>query len=409
VSIALLGVLAVLLIAVLFSENRRAIRWRIVLPAFAVQAGIAVFVLYTAVGQTVLKNAAIGVQAIIQYANAGIDFVFGPLANTDGIGFVFAIKVLAVIVFVSSLMSVLYHLRIMQVIVLLIGGALQKLIGTGRIESLCAAANIFVGPVEAPLAVRPYLSGLTRSQLFAVMAVGLSSVAGAVLLGYINLGIDARYLIAAAFMAAPGGLLMAKILVPDDPEDKDKERKIDLFKVTDEQRAVNVIDAAGDGAVAGMRLALQIAAMLIAFIALIAMLNGLFSWVGGWFGMPELTLEYVLGLIFSPLMLLLGVPWEEAIAAGNLVGQKTILNEFIAFVKLAEIQGTLSEHTRAVTTFALCGFANLNALAIVLGGLGGLIPERRQEIAKLGLRAVLAGTLSNLMSAALAGALFSLQ
>lgn len=408
-SIAFLGVPAILLIAVLFSENRRAIRLRVVLTAFAVQAGIAVFVLYTAAGQTVLKNAAIGVQAVIQYANAGIDFVFGPLANTDGIGFVFAIKVLAVIVFVSSLMAVLYHLRIMQVVVLVIGGALQRIIGTERIESLCAAANIFVGPVEAPLAVRPYLSDLTRSQLFAVMAVGLSSVAGAVLLGYINLGIDARYLIAAAFMAAPGGLLMAKILVPDDPADRGRERKIDLFKVAEEQRAVNVIDAAGEGATAGMRLAIQIAAMLIAFIALIAMLNGLFSWVGGWFGMPELTLEYVLGLIFSPLMLLLGVPLEEAVTAGNLVGQKTILNEFIAFVKLSQIQETLSEHTRVVTTIALCGFANLNALAIVLGGLGGLIPERRQEIAKLGLRAVLAGTLSNLMSAALAGALFTLR
>jgi concentrative nucleoside transporter, CNT family len=409
VSIAFLGVLAIPLIAVVFSENRRAIRLRVVLTAFALQAGIAVFVLYTQVGQTVLKNAAIGVQAVIQYANAGIDFVFGPLANADGVGFVFAIKVLAVIVFVSSLMSVLYHLRIMQMIVFVIGGALQRIIGTGRIESLCAAANIFVGPIEAPLAVRPYLPGLSRSQLFAVMAAGLSSVAGAVLLGYINLGIDAQYLIAAAFMAAPGGLLMAKILVPDDPQEAKTKEKIDLFKAADEGRAVNVIEAAADGATAGMKLALQIGAMLIAFIALVAMLNGLFSWVGGWFGMPELTLEYVLGLIFSPLMLLLGVPWEEAIVAGNLVGQKTILNEFIAFVKLAEIQGGLSEHTRAVTTIALCGFANLNALAIVLGGLGGLIPERKREIARLGLRAVLAGTLSNLMSAAMAGALFALQ
>ncbi len=398
------GVAALLLIAFLFSERKRSINLRIVASAFALQASIAFFVLRTSPGKQVLTTVSMGVQAIMDHANTGIEFLFGDLSG-QSLGFIFAIKVLPVIIFVSSLMAALYYLRIMQYVVLFFGGILQKIIGTSRVESLCAAANIFVGPIEAPLVVRPYLGELNRAQMFTVMAVGLSSVAGAIMLGYASIGIRLDYLVAAAYMSAPGGLLMAKMIIPETKEEFKKSQSMDALKVNSfdaENRPVNVIEAAADGAISGVILAANIGGMLIAFVALISLLNGIFSFAGGLVGYPELTLDYILGLIFSPLMLLLGIPWEEAIAAGNLVGQKTILNEFIAFVNLAAIKDTLSEHTVAVLTFALCGFANLNALAIVFGGLGAMIPARKSEIAQLGMKAVLAAGLSNLMSAALA-------
>lgn len=405
-----LGIPTIFLIAFLFSEKKTAVRPRIVLAAFGVQAGIAVFALYAPFGQTLLPTVSRGVQAIIDHAFTGIRFLFGDLAGDKPGGPIFAITVLPIIIFVSSLMGALYHLRIMQYVVLILGGFLQKVIGTSRVESMCAAANIFVGPIEAPLAVRPYLKRLSRARLFAVMATGLSSVTGAILLGYASLGVRLDYLIAAAFMAPAGGLLMAKILVPETDTEKDEEKvALDINSFDGVQRRVNVIEAAADGAAQGLRVAAHVGAMLIAFISLISLLNGAVSFLGGFIGFPELTIETLLGFLFSPLMLLLGIPWEDAIAAGNLIGQKTILNEFIAFVQFIEIRETLNDHTQAVVTFALCGFANLNALAIIFGGLGGLVPERKSEIAQLGLKAILAGALSNLMSAALAGAVLSLS
>jgi concentrative nucleoside transporter, CNT family len=398
------GVAALLGIAFLFSERKRSINLRIVASAFALQAGIAFFVLRTSLGKQVLTTVSMGVQAIMNHANTGIEFLFGDLSG-QSLGFIFAIKVLPVIIFVSSLMATLYYLRIMQYVVLFFGGILQKIIGTSRVESLCAAANIFVGPIEAPLVVRPYLNELNRPQMFTVMAVGLSSVAGAIMLGYASIGIRLDYLVAAAFMSAPGGLLMAKMIIPESKEEFEKSQSLNALNVNSfdaENRPTNVIEAAADGAISGVILAANIGGMLIAFVALISLMNGIFSFIGGFIGHPEFTLDYLLGLVFSPLMLLLGIPWEEAITAGNLVGQKTILNEFIAFVNLAAIKDTLSEHTTAVLTFALCGFANLNALAIVFGGLGAMIPARKSEIAQLGIKAVLAAGLSNLMSAALA-------
>ena len=406
--IAILGVVTLIAIAILFSENRRAINPRIVGAAFALQAGIAVFALYAPIGQNVLESMATGVQNVINYADDGIEFLFGELA-TEKLGFIFAVKVLPVIIFVSSFIATLYHLRIMQFIVIGLGGAIRKVVGASQVESLCAAANIFVGMIEAPLVVRPYLASLTRPQLFAIMSTGLASVSGAILVGYASIGIDLNYLIAAAFMAAPGGLLMGKLLLPDDPDAKApevKKLKIDAFDP--DHRPVNVIEAAADGAAAGLKIAVGVGAMLLAFVALLSLLNGIFSSVGELFGVEGLTLEYILGVLFSPLMFLLGIPWDEAAAAGNLVGQKIILNEFIAFKNLADTKEALSPHSQAVATFALCGFANLSALAIIFGGLGGMVPERKHEIAKLGLKAVLAGTLSNLMSAALASVLLSL-
>ena len=329
--------------------------------------------------------------------------VFGPLADTETIGFSFAINVLPIIIFFSALMSVLYHLRVMEWIVKLVGGFLHKVIGTGAVESMNAAANVFVGQTEAPLAVRPYLKNLTEPQMFAVMVSGLASIAGTVLAGYAMMGAELKYLLAAAFMAAPGGLLMAKIIMPDDKVVRSGEHE-ELVMERSEHK--NVILAAASGTTDGLRLAANIGAMLIAFVALIALFNGIVGWVSGWFGY-ELTLQMILGRIFQPLMFLLSVPWEEAQAAGALFGEKLILNEFVAFSNLNEYLAGYSPRTVAIVTFSLCGFANLSSIAILLGGLGVLVPEKRDLIGQLGLKAVLAGSLSNLMSAALAGLLLT--
>jgi CNT family concentrative nucleoside transporter len=284
-----------------------------------------------------------------------------------------------------------------------VGGFLHKVIGTGAVESMNAAANIFVGQTEAPLAVRPYLKGLTEAQMFAVMVSGLASIAGTVLAGYALMGAELKYLLAAAFMAAPGGLLMAKIVMPDDVVvGSGQQEKL----VMEKSQHKNVILAAASGTTDGLRLAANIGAMLIAFVALIALFNGLVGWVSGWFGY-ELTLQMILGKIFQPLMFLLSVPWEEAQAAGALFGEKLILNEFVAFSHLNEYLAGMTPRTIAIVTFSLCGFANLSSIAILLGGLGVLVPEKRDLIGQLGLKAVLAGSLSNLMSAALAGLLLT--
>jgi CNT family concentrative nucleoside transporter len=401
--IGILGIIVILSIAVLFSSNRKAINLRVVGAAFSLQVAVAVFVIYSDWGRNVIDRMSTGVQAVIDFSQAGIGMVFGPLADVDKIGFSFAVKVLPVIIFFSALMSVLYHLRVMEWLVKLVGGFLHKVIGTGAIESMNAAANIFVGQTEAPLVVRPYLKGLTEPQLFAVMVSGLASIAGTVLAAYSMMGAEMRYLLAAAFMAAPGGLLMAKILMPDEQVVPAGESERFVMERSEHK---NVILAAASGTTDGLRLAANIGAMLVAFVALIAMLNGLIGMVGGWFGL-ELTLQKILGWLFSPIMYLLSIPWTEAQAAGALFGEKVILNEFVAFSHLKDILGEASDRTYAITTFALCGFANLSSIAILLGGLGVLVPEKRDLIGQFGLKAVLAGSLSNLMSAALAGLLLT--
>jgi CNT family concentrative nucleoside transporter len=330
--------------------------------------------------------------------------VFGPLADTDVIGFSFAINVLPIIIFFAALMSVLYHLRIMEWLVRLVGGALHRIIGTGAIESMNSAANIFVGQTEAPLVVKPYLKGLTDAQFFAVMVSGLASIAGTVLAGYVLMGAELKYLLAAAFMAAPGGLLMAKIIMPDDeyiPPGRHERLQMERSE------HANVILAAAAGTTEGLRLAVNIGAMLIAFVALIALFNGLVGSLFGLVGIEGVTLQLILGKVFQPLMFLLSVPWEEAEAAGALFGEKIILNEFVAFSHLNDYLAGMSPRTVAVSTFALCGFANLSSIAILLGGLGVLVPEKREVIGRFGIKAVLAASLSNLMSAALAGLLLT--
>lgn len=402
--VGLLGIAVIIAIAVSISTNRRAINLRIVGAAFALQSLIAVFVIYSDVGKNMIERMSGGVQNVMDYSREGIEFIFGGLATEPSL-FSFAVNVLPVIIFFSALMSVLYHLRVMQLVVTVIGGGLRWVVGTKAVESMNAAANIFIGQTEAPLVVRPYLARLTDPQMFAVMTSGVASVAGTVLLAYSQMGAELRYLLAASFMAAPGGLLMAKLIMPDDPADASEA---DSTLRMEDSPHENVLLAAAVGASDGLRLAVNIAAMLIAFIALIALFNGLVGWAAGLFGIEGLTLQKILGWMFSPLMYLVSVPWVDANAAGALFGEKLILNEFVAYSNLNDYLADASERTRAIVTFALCGFANLSSIAILLGGLGVLVPEKREIIARFGIRAVAAGSLSNLMSAALAGLLLVL-
>jgi CNT family concentrative nucleoside transporter len=398
--IGLIGIIAILGIAYLISGNRKAINIRIVGAAFILQAVIAAFVIYSSPGKAIIETISVGVMNVMAYSREGIEFLFGGLATEPGLAN-FAVNVLPVIIFFSALMSVLYHLKIMQLVVRLVGGALRWVIGTRAVESLNAAANIFIGQTEAPLVVRPYLKSLTEPQLFAVMVSGVASIAGTVLLAYVQLGAELKYLLAASFMAAPGGLLMAKIVMPDEHLDTAAEDTAHLKM--GKSPHVNVILAAAVGARDGLMLAVNIGAMLIAFIALIALFNGIVGGLAGLVGIEGLTLQKMLGWLFAPLMYLLSIPWAESQAAGALFGEKLILNEFVAYSHMGEYLAGMSERTRAIVTFSLCGFANLSSIAILLGGLGSLVPEKKDLIAKFGIKAVAAGSLSNLMSAALAG------
>ena len=392
-------------LALLLSENRRAIRLKTVVPAFLTQAAIAGLILYFPPGQAFLNTMVAGVQNVIDYGRVGAEFVFGDLARDDG-GFSIAFHLLPVIIFFSALMSTLYYLGIMQKLVTFLGGGIHKLIGTSKTESMCAVANIFIGHSESPLVIRPYLKDLTRSELFAVMTGGMAAISGAIMAAYAAMGINLGYLIAASFMAAPGGLLMAKIIKP---ETETPEVELEHVQFSGPKRVVNVFEAIGNGTLDGLKLAANVGAMLIAFVAMIALVNGLLGGIGGWFGIEGLTLQGILGKLLAPLAWLIGVPWHEAAAAGSLIGQKFIMTEFIAYLSFSEIMHSLSPHTQVLVTFALCGFANLTSIAILLGGMGSLVPERRQDIAALGFMAVLAGTLSNLMSAVLASLFMSLQ
>ena len=401
---SLVGIFVLLGIAFAASTNRKAINLRTVGIAFLLQVLIGGFVLFFEVGKNVLASMSRGVSSVIGYANDGISFLFGSLASQDTLGFIFAIQVLPVIVFFSALVAVLYHIGVMDWIIKILGGGLQKLLKTSRPESLSATANIFVGQTEAPLIVKPFIASMTKSELFAVMVGGLATVAGSVMAGYVTIGVELKYLIAASFMAAPGGFLMAKMIVPETETTKEDLADLDV----QEEKPVNVIDAAASGAANGMQLALNVGAMLLAFVALIALLNGLLGGIGGWFDHPTLTLQEILGYVFAPVAWLLGVPWNEAVIAGSFIGQKVVVNEFVAYLDFINYRDTLSAHTQAIVTFALCGFANLSSIAILLGGLGGMAPGRRKDIARLGLRAVLAGSMANLMSAAIAGFFLSL-
>lgn len=397
---SILGIIAILFTAFLCSNNRRNIPVRTVVIAFTLQVGFALLVLYVPAGKEALNSFSVGVSNVINYGQEGINFLFGNL--TAG-GFVFAINVLCIIVFFSALISALYHIGLMPKVINIIGGGIQKLLGTGRAESLSATANIFVGLVEAPLVVKPYLKGMSDSQFFAVMTCGLASVAGGTLVGYAMIGVDMQFLIAASFMSAPAGLLMAKLLFPPAAGE---QQQAEISKV-ELPRATNVVEALADGAIAGLKIATAIGATLLAFVSVIAMLNGMLGGIGSWFGI-DLSFELILGYLFAPVAWLIGVPWHEAITAGSLIGNKIMINEFVAFIQLIEVKDQLSDHSTAIITFALCGFANISTMAILIGGLGSMIPERREFISRHGFRAIFAGVLANLMSAAIAGLILSI-
>ncbi len=414
--IGLAGIAVILGIAVLLSSDRRAIRLRIVGAAFALQAGIAVLVLYSSFGKVVLGEMSGGVANLLGYSQKGTEFLFGKMATPEIGGQSFAIAALPVIIFFASLVSILYYLGIMQFVVRWVGGGIEKVIGVSKVESLCAAANIFVGQSESPLVIRPYLAGLTPAQLFTVMTSGMAGVAGTILAAYASMGIRIDYLLAASFMAAPGGILMAKIIMPDRVMPPEGELALGdmpgessagepMPQAThDEEKPANLIMAAAQGAQTGVRLAVAVGAMVLAFVALVALANGLLGGLGNMIGLPGLSFQGLLGYVFAPIMFLLNVPWSEAGIAGGLFGQKIVLNEFVAYISLGT-QQSLSPRTIAVITFSLCGFANFSSIAIQMAVTGSLAPNQRPMIAKLGLRALAAGSLANLMSAALAGLL----
>jgi CNT family concentrative nucleoside transporter len=412
--LSLAGLLVILAIAVALSTNRKAIRPRVVGAAFALQAAIAWLVLYTSWGRAGIAALAAGVSNLLGYANKGTEFLFGP-SETNPLANTFAIAALPVIVFFASLVAVLYYLGIMQRVVRWVGGAIGWVTGISRVESLGAAANIFVGQSESPLVVRPYLEALPPSRLFTLMVVGMAGVAGTILAAYAALLGEEYlpYLLAAAFMSAPGGILMAKIIMPDEVVKEDgsppligpvTDEKVEIAETFEEgEQPANVIMAAAQGALTGVRLAVAVAAMVLAFVALVALANGLLSGIGGWFGIEGLTFQQIVGWLFSPVMFLIGIPWSEAGTAGGLFGTKVVLNEFVAFIDLGQIgPAVLSERSRAIVIFALCGFANFSSIAIQMAVTGGLAPNQRPVIARLGIRALIAGSLANLMSAALA-------
>jgi CNT family concentrative nucleoside transporter len=436
----ILGIVLILALAFLLSSNRKAIRPRVVGAAFALQAGIAVLVLYTSWGRAAIQGLSHGVSNLLSYANKGTEFLFGssatnPLANT------FALGALPVIIFFAALVSILYYLGIMQRVVRWVGGGIGWITGIGRVEALGSAANIFVGQSESPLVVRPYLAALTPAQLFTLMTVGMAGVAGTILAAYASL-LGSQYLpflLAAAFMSAPGGILMAKIMMPDTIEPREPQEielpagrisgsgpaallpeahpgrpdEIEVAETFEEgERPANIIMAAGQGAQTGVKLAVAVGAMVLAFVALVALANGILGGIGGWFGFPALSFQQIVGWVFQPIMFMIGVPWAEAGVAGGLFGTKIVLNEFVAFLDLGNAAGPaagLTDRSRAIVTFALCGFANFSSIAIQLAVTGNLAPNQRPIIAKLGIKALIAGSLANLMSAALAGLMLSLQ
>ncbi|WP_370031253.1 NupC/NupG family nucleoside CNT transporter [Qipengyuania mesophila] len=438
--INLVGVLAILLIAFLLSTGKRRIKLRVVGAAFALQALMALLVLRTPWGVELIQALSSGVIALLSYSRVGIESVFGPM-DANPFTNTFVIAALPVIVFFAAIVSILYHWGIMQRLVRWVGGAIGWITGISKVEALGSAANIFVGQSESPLVVRPYLAALTPSRLFTLMSVGMAGVAGTILAAYASfIGAEAvPFLLAAAFMSAPGGILMAKIIMPDDesllardaaemagidPEgeivlpasrisaegpaaltESGKPHEVEVAETFEEgHRPANVIEAAAQGTQTGIRLAVAVGAMVMVFVALVALANGILGGIGGWFGYPDISFQQLLGFVFAPVMYLIGIPWEQAGAAGGLFGTKIVLNEFVAFIDLGAMDAsTLSDRSRAIITFALCGFANFSSIAIQMAVTGGLAPNQRPVIAKLGIRALAAGSLANLMSAALAG------
>lgn len=396
-----LGIAVIFGLVFLASKFRTRINWRILGAGFALQIVTALLVLKWEPGFQALQAVSGGVSTLIKYADEGTKFVFGGLVGNKDIGFIFALGVLPVIIFIGALIGLLYYLRIIQWFIEIVGTAMKWVVGTSKIESVWATTVVFLGMSEAPLVIAPYLKKLTKSALFTCMVGGFASVAGSTLVGYSLLGAPLPFLIAASVMNAPASLVIAKGLFPE-TEESDLDGSVRDVKDTE---SANVIDALARGALSGGHLAVIVGCLLIAFIAVIAMANGMISGIAGWFGHPEITFDKIFGWIFAPVAWLIGVPWNEAPTVGNLIGQKTVLNEFVAYSNLGPMVtgNQLSPKSVLISTFALAGFANFGSIAIMIGSLGSLVPERRGEIAKNGLFALLGGTLANLLNAAIAG------
>ena len=398
--ISLLGLFVMLGIAYALSENRKSIQWRTVITGIILQIVFGLFILKTDIGKNVFNTIGLGFNAILGYTTEGAKFLFGSLATpSDSLGFIFATMVLPTIIFMSSLMSVLYHIGIMQKVVEVLAKVMMKVMKTSGAESLAAAANIFVGQTEAPLVIKPYVDKMTKSEIMCLMTGGMATVAGGVLAAYVGFGIDAGHLLAASVMSAPAALVCAKLMVPEMEESTTAGVvKVDLPKVAD-----NVIDAAATGASDGLKLAVNVAAMLLSFIALIAMLNGILGGLGGLMGYPNLSFEFIMGYLNAPIAWLLGVPWEDCLTVGSILGKKLILNEFVGYLDLIKAKAVMSERSTILTTYALCGFSNFSSIAIQIGGIGTLAPEKRPVLVKYGIYSLIGGTLACYMTACVAG------
>jgi len=412
----LIGLLLIGLIAYALSTNRKAIRARTILWGFSLQFVFALLVLKTSQGQWLFEVLGERVRQLLAFSAVGSSFVFGVIGNQpvwarvmntvlgpDGAqyGVIFAFQIAPTIIFIAALFAILYYLGIMQFVVRLFAVVMNRVMGASGAESLNVAASIFMGQTEAPLTIRPYLPKMTQSELMTVMTSGMAHISGGIMAAYIAFGIEPKHLLTAVIMTAPGTLMMAKLFVPE----TETPETMGTVKLEMQKTDVNVIDAAGRGTGEGLHLAMNVIAMLISFIALIAMLNAMMGGIGGWFGHPEFSLQMVLGWVFAPIAWSLGVPWRDAGTIGNLLGTRMVLNEFIAFAQLGPMKAQLDPRSFTVATFALCGFANFSSIGIQIGGIGALVPERRHDLARLGMRAMLAGTLANFTSACIAALL----
>ena len=410
------GLALILLIAYLCSTNRRAIRGRTILWGFGLQFLFALVVLKTSVGQRTFEVLGDKIRGLLAFATVGSSFVFGPIGNQAAWGrimtkvlgeeggqysVIFAFQIAPTIIFIAALFAILYYFGIMQIVVRLFAIVMNKAMGASGAESLNVAASIFMGQTEAPLTIRPYLPRMTESELMVVMTSGMAHISGGIMAAYIAFGIEPKHLLTAVIMTAPGTLMMAKMFVPETgvPE------TLGTVRLVVKNKDVNVIDAAGRGTGEGLHLAMNVIAMLISFVALIALANAILAHIGPWLHLPGLSLQKIFGVVFAPIAWSLGVPWRDAGVIGNLLGTRMVLNEFIAFAQLGPLKASLDPRSFTVATFALCGFANFASIGIQIGGIGALVPERRHDLAKLGLRAMLAGTLANFTSACIAAML----
>ena len=402
--IGIFGIIVLLGIAYLLSENKKKINWKLVATALGLQVAFALLILKVPAGKAFFEWISGGITSLLGFASEGTNFLFGSLTNQEIHGNIFVFTALPTIIFFSALMGILYYLGIMQAIVKFIAKGICKLLGTSGAETLSAVGNIFLGQTEAPLLVKPYINKMTKSEITTVMIGGMATVSGGVMAGYIAMGVNAGHLLAASIMAAPAGLAFAKILVPEVEEPETKN----TTDIETEKTASNVVEAAANGASDGLSLALNVGAMLLAFVALMAFLNAVLGGIGGFFGFPELSFQWILGKIFTPLAFVMGVPVTDLGTAGSLIGEKIILNEFVAYSSLSGYigSGVLQEKTIMILTYALCGFANISSIAIQIGGIGGMAPDRKTTIAKLGFKALIGGALATCLTATIAGLLF---